>query len=54
MDNSLDQQESEKHKSSRLIATLQILESIENWLASIFELTQEELENAGVRLDDQR
>lgn len=54
MDDSAPQQESEKQPSSRIIAALQILDRIEKWLASVFEFTKEEQENAGIYLDDDR
>jgi hypothetical protein len=55
MDNpASQQQESEQQQSSGITAALQILDRIENWLASVFEFTEEEQENAGVYLDNQR
>ena len=52
MDSDTPQPKSEKQQSSSLIAALQILDRLENWLTSLFELTDEELENAGVYLRD--
>lgn len=52
MDNSAPQQESEQQQSSRLLGTLQLLDRIESWLTSIFELTEEEQEDAGVHIDN--
>ena len=53
MDNPAPQPDSDKQRSSIFLAALQILDRIENWLACVFELTEEELENAGVHLNDQ-
>lgn len=51
MNDSAPQQEPEKQPSSRFLVALQILDRIENWLVSIFEISEEEQENAGVYLD---
>lgn len=54
MDNSDPQQASEKKQSSPFFTALQILDKIENWLVRIFELSDEEKEKAGIRIDDER
>jgi len=41
-------------KPGIFLASLQILDSIENWLTSLFELTEAEQEDASLRLGDQR
>jgi hypothetical protein len=54
MDNPAPQKDSEKPQSNHILAALQILDRIENWLASVFEFSEEEQEKAGVRIDDNR
>jgi hypothetical protein len=54
MDNFSSQQGSETQKPGIFSATLQLLDSIENGLAGLFELTEEEQEDAGLRLEDKR
>lgn len=54
MDNTSAQQGSDRQRSNGFFASLQILDSIENWLAGLFELTEAEQEEAGIHLDGQR
>jgi hypothetical protein len=53
MDNSSHQGGSNTQLYSGFSAVLQIFDSIENWLAGLFEWTEEERENAALPLDDQ-
>ena len=48
------QQESDPQKPNGSSASLQIFDNIENWLARLFELSDEEQEDAGVRFYDER
>lgn len=52
MDISLNPQQFKTQLSHGFAAGLQILDRIEEWLARMFELTEEERENAAVYLDD--
>jgi len=54
MDNSSRQHRSDSQGSNGSFNGLQIFDSIENWLAGLFEWTEEEQEEAGIHLDDQR
>jgi hypothetical protein len=54
MDNSSSQDGSNTQLYSGFSAVLQIFDSIENWLARLFELSDEEQENAGVHFYDER
>jgi hypothetical protein len=53
MDNSFHGQETEPQKSRGLFPNLQILHDVLGWLAGLFELTEEEQDEAGVCLGDQ-
>jgi hypothetical protein len=51
MDNPLQQQESETRQPGGFPPSLQILDSILQWLAGILQLTEEEQDDAGIYLD---
>lgn len=53
MDDSAPQQDSEKQQANRFWGALRILDRIEHWLTSIFEITEEEQSDAGVYLGNQ-
>lgn len=53
MDDSAPQPDSEKQQSSRFWGALQILDRLEHWLASIFEISVEEQSDAGIYLGNQ-
>jgi hypothetical protein len=56
MDNSFHSQgsqTSDTKEASGFLASLQIFDRIESWLAGLFELSEVEREDAGIRLDDQ-
>ncbi len=48
MDNSFDQQEPDTQKSRGLFSNLQILHDVLTWLAGLFQLTEEEQDEAGI------
>lgn len=50
MDNSFHGQETEPQKSRGLFPNLQILSDVINWLVGLFQLTEEEQDEAGVYL----
>jgi len=52
MDASINQQSSLAQQPGSVLARLRILGSILNWLAGFIQLTEEELENAGVYLGE--
>jgi hypothetical protein len=52
MDNSFDQQESDTQKSRSLFSNPQILYDVLNWLAGLFQLTEEERDEAGIYFDN--
>jgi len=52
MDNSLNPQEFKTQLSHGFAAGLQILDRIEKWLVRLFELTEEEREDAAVYIDN--
>ena len=56
MDNSFRQQVSKNQQQtgSLLAASLQFFDGILNWLAGLFELTEEEQQDAGIYLGGQR
>lgn len=54
MDDSLRQQRSDAQQPNGFLAKLQILGSILNWLASLFQLTEEEQKNAGIYFGGRR
>lgn len=54
MDNSFHGQESDSQKSRGLFPNLQILYDVLNWLVGWFQLTEEEQDEAGIYLGDQR
>ena len=54
MDKSFRQQGSDSPLPSGLLVSLQFLNGILIWLAGLFRLTEEEKNEAGVRLGDQR
>jgi hypothetical protein len=53
MDNVSHQDGSNTQLYDGLSSVLQIFDSIENWLAGLFEWTEEAGEDAALRLDDQ-
>ena len=54
MDNSFSRHGSDTQQASGLLASLQIFDSILNWLAGLIQLTEEEQEDAGIYIGDQR
>jgi len=52
MDNSIRRQESDTHQPRDFQARLQIVNGILNWLADLFQLTEEEQIDAGIYLGD--
>jgi len=55
MDNSFRQQVSDIHQQPGvLLSSLQLFDGILNWLAGLFELTEEEQQDAGIYLGGQR
>ncbi len=55
MDNSVRRQGSDTQQPSRFSVSLQIFDSILNWLAGLVQLTEEEQKDAGIYyLGDQR
>ena len=55
MDNSFRQQVSDIHQQPGvLLSSLQFFDGILNWLAGLFELTEEEQQDAGIYLGGQR
>jgi hypothetical protein len=56
MDNSIREQESNTRDQKSFLAGLLILDKIINWLVSLFKLTEEEQQDAGIypgRLGDE-
>ncbi len=55
MDNSFDRQESHTQEPRNpLVASLQIVDDFLNWLTSLFQMTEEEKEDAGIHIGYQR
>jgi hypothetical protein len=54
MDNYFRRHGSDTQQASGLLASLQIFDGILNWLAGLIRLTEEEQEDAGVYIGDQR
>lgn len=54
MDNSFHRQGPDTQQPSGFLAGLQIFDSLLNWLAGLIKLTEEEQEDAGIYLGDQR
>jgi len=54
MDNSVQRQGSDAQRPGGFLTGLQIFDGILNWLAGLFQLTEEEQKDAGVYLGDQR
>ena len=54
MDKSIRQQGSDTQQPNDFSASLQIIDSVLNWLAGLFHLTEEEQKEAGIYLGDQR
>jgi hypothetical protein len=55
MDNSFRQQGSEtQQKPGGLLVSLQTFQSILNWLTGLFQLTEQEQEDAGIQPGDSR
>jgi hypothetical protein len=52
MDKYLPQQEPNIRQPSSFLASLNILDSILNWLAGVIQLTEEEQNDAGIYLGD--
>ena len=48
MDNSIHEQESDTRDQKSLLAGLLILNSIMNWFVNLFQLTEEEQQDAGI------
>jgi hypothetical protein len=53
MDNSFSRPEADTQRSSGFLASLQFIAGILQWLASFSQLTEEELEDAGIYLGGQ-
>ena len=53
MDNSFRRQGPDTQQQGGFLASLQIFDSILNWLAGLIQLTEEELKDAGIYLGDQ-
>jgi hypothetical protein len=54
MDNSFHRQETDTQQPTGLLASLQIFNSILDWLAGLIKLTEEEQKDAGIYLGDKR
>ena len=54
MDKSIRQQGSDTQQPNDFSASLQILDSVINWLDGLFTLTEEEQKKAGIDFGDQR
>ena len=53
MDNPIRQQRSDTQQPSGFFASLQIFDSLLNWLAGLIQMTEEEQKDAGIYLGDQ-
>lgn len=53
MDNPFRQPEPDTQRSNGFLASLQFIDGILQWLASLVQLTEEEQEDAGIYLDGQ-
>lgn len=54
MDNSYHQQETDTQKPSGSFFSLRIFDEILNWLVSLIQLTEEEQDEAGIYIGNQR